>query len=101
MPIGMQAFQNYNPIRAITDPTQPGIFYRTVRSLWHLSSDVFFLLSPLFETAHDDGGDPSLSFLVHFFRLFLFSVFIFIFPFLSIFLVSSLVRAAGTLHHRM
>jgi len=31
MPIGMQAFLNYNPIRATTDPTEQLDFYRKVR----------------------------------------------------------------------
>ena len=36
MPIGMQAFLNYNPIRATVDPTEPLAFYRTVRWVWAL-----------------------------------------------------------------
>lgn len=32
MPIGMEAFINYNPIRAVPDPTvEDPIFYRSVR----------------------------------------------------------------------
>ena len=31
LPIGLEAFLNYNPIRATTDPTQPLDFYRSVR----------------------------------------------------------------------
>lgn len=31
LPIGLQAFLNYNPIRATTDPTEPVDFYRSVR----------------------------------------------------------------------
>ncbi|CAM9728667.1 unnamed protein product [Scytosiphon promiscuus] len=41
LPIGLQAFLNYNPIRATVDPTEPLAFYRTVR--WGASVELFIL----------------------------------------------------------
>lgn len=46
MPIGMQAFLNYNPIRATVDPTEPLAFYRTVRCSGLRRSDVLGEIPP-------------------------------------------------------
>ena len=39
LPIGLEAFLNYNPIRATTDPSEALDFYRSVRS------EVWFVLT--------------------------------------------------------
>ncbi|CAN0425405.1 unnamed protein product [Ascophyllum nodosum] len=59
LPIGMEAFLNYNPIRATSDPSQQLDFYRKVR--WGKSVELFVLDCRQYRslpTANDTLDDP-------------------------------------------
>eukprot|EP00752_Nemacystus_decipiens_P012137 g10760.t2 len=57
MPIGLQAFLNYNPIRATVDPTEPLAFYRTVR--WGAAVELFILDTRQYRSLSTDEDSPS------------------------------------------